>query len=315
MDREDFAFPACAFWHHETPMNNVIEQRRAALEQLSNDPLHMEEGTVAIVRGNNPLIAPLGTGTLFAVAGRYFVVTAGHVPVEASRQQSAMAISSATRGFVALSRPWIVATSANGDVYDRSIDVALYELNDSERAKLGSKKFLQLSDIALNVNWPTATFVAFGYPQMLCNSCAREEELYGLGGLKLMTGISKASAAGLELYDPNFHMLLDATDNGIFDENGKDTALKACHGSRPIPVALSSGLKGMSGCPVWRLTQRGQTEKRVKPDDWKLVGLLIGVYQETRIVKVTAWRAVVELIRLAFPDTTPALRLALLRVR
>lgn len=295
-------------------MEDISQQRKSTLQQVGDNPQNMEGATVAIVRGNNPCVAQHGTGILFAVAERYFVVTAGHVLIEARKIEADLGISSALRGFVATPGPWIVSKNVGGTVEESMIDIALYELNPSQRAALGGKVFLKLTDVAFEDNWETASFVLFGFPQMLCDSTTSEEQPVGLGALKFLTGQSRASTVALERYDPIVHFLLDAGDNGLFDENGNDTSLRG-RAPHTVAIPLHSGLKGISGCPVWRLSKRGQAARPARPEHWLLVGVQTGTYTERKAIKVTKWRAVMELMQASYPDLKPALRLMLPRAR
>src|SRR5688572_13614834 len=75
-------------------MASPSELEIAALAQWAEKitPAAIELSTVAIVRGNKPYVALLGTGTLFSIADQGFLVTAGHVALDAMKMDASLGI-------------------------------------------------------------------------------------------------------------------------------------------------------------------------------------------------------------------------------
>jgi hypothetical protein len=71
------------------------------------------------------------------------------------------------------------------------------------------------------------------------------------------------------------------------------------------------GLKGISGCSVWRVGDLDIPIDRWAESSAKLTGVVCAVYQAHGAIKVTRWIAVTTLIHSAFPDLQPVLNLHL----
>jgi hypothetical protein len=70
---------------------------RGVLRSLSASiPTTVNSSTVPIVKSHWPALRQLGTGTLFKIADRHFVVTAGHVLEDAAKNDATLAIAEVT---------------------------------------------------------------------------------------------------------------------------------------------------------------------------------------------------------------------------
>ena len=144
---------------------------------------------VAVVRGNRPIVEQIGSGNLFTVADRKFVVTAGHVVLKARRMEASLRVSGAKENFVATPGRWFHSSDGPDTEYS-SADLAIYPLNGEQVAGLQGKQFLRLSDVDFSKETPNAFFFLWGFPQVMCDLSASDEVRVGLGPMKLGTSIA-----------------------------------------------------------------------------------------------------------------------------
>jgi hypothetical protein len=122
---------------------------------------------VAIVVSQTPMVRQIGSGTLLAVADLRFVLTAAHVIREGNRLGLTLAISSGMSGnFTAVAGNWIISTGSGPGSEDDKYDVALYQLDDRQIARLGNAQFVRIADASFEADLSTGYFVVSGFPAM-----------------------------------------------------------------------------------------------------------------------------------------------------
>jgi len=98
--------------------------------------------------GNEP--RPLGTGTLFAVADKRFIVSAGHVISDIDKLSGmACAFVKGEQGEHGI-RLTPVPITGNAHRFEDPPDVAVMDLSAETSAALAGVRFLQLSDVELD---------------------------------------------------------------------------------------------------------------------------------------------------------------------
>lgn len=255
-----------------------------------------------IVKSNWPAIRQLGTGTLFKIADRHFVVTAGHVLDDAAKNDATLAIGGSDGRFVVVGGGWIKSAPAEaGDLYD----IAVHVLSEPAVARLSGAAFLRLSDVSFDSFSNHRFFALFGFPQIWATPSDKPSDEMKFKALQFSTFKYSGTTSGLQGYDPTVHLLLDAQDERVFDESGADMEFRLRQGIR---ASFPGDLEGISGCSVWKLGSEASVHDW-KPEDARLVAVQTGVYRERKVIKATRWAAVTTLIHQAYPELRPALAL------
>jgi hypothetical protein len=113
-------------------------------------------------------LIPFGTGSLFAIADRRFIVTAAHVPTMAQKQGYGFLCATTKKGkFTPLNRGcWRLM---------QKLDVAIFELSSQNSEDLEENSFLRLPDVALDANVKSGFFAIFAVPARWSESSLDEQ--------------------------------------------------------------------------------------------------------------------------------------------
>jgi hypothetical protein len=245
-----------------------------------------------------------GTGTLFRVAGRPFIVTAWHVAAISTKDNIQLYVSDCGQG--------ARAAALHGEVHvmtEDRCDVALCELPDEVVRMLSNRSFLNLSQIdrtlaPLKKGW----FYIHGYPT--CWSKPNKAVLrIGTQALTYGTVLYAGRADALNDYQPQLHILLDVSRSDNWAPDDGD-------------AAVPGDLGGISGCSIWQAYAQGQGQDAWTPDLARVVAVETCLCRmsarhgetqgcETLVIRGTRWAAVFELLRRKYPKLEPALRLRL----
>src|SRR5258705_13308992 len=104
---------------------------------------------------------PVGSGVLFGVAERRFVITARHIIDKLTPYDRLVIANHATSSKFTIAAPKIIR-GASAD-----LDLMLVPLDQSELDKLQGKSFVGLESLALTAQDDRNVFMLFGYPQEL----------------------------------------------------------------------------------------------------------------------------------------------------
>jgi len=276
-----------------------IKARRLALIQSmsSSIPPAVYESTVVIVAANAPNVRQIGTGTLFCVADRAFVITAGHVVREARKRGSGLGISGGNSHFIATAGTWI--TSTGDDSGNDHYDVSVYALDDRQVSKLAGKKFLRLQDVTFSDDLLKGFFVIFGFPQIWATASGRESETMLLKGFEFSTFAYLGDTTGLAGFDARYHLLLEAQHDYLYDQAGEEISFRTRFNT---PARLPDDLRGVSGCSVWQIGDLRTSVHQWSSASARLVGVQTGVYPSRGLIKATKWIAPSTLLYSAFPE-------------
>ncbi|VTR91565.1 unnamed protein product [Gemmata massiliana] len=236
---------------------------------------------------------PIGTGTLFEVADRKFIVSAGHV-VEAIDNLRGVACAFLP-GIVEHDRTRLTPVPVVGRAYrlEDPADVAVLALAQEAVATFSGVRFLRMVDVELRAE-PLGCGWACGFP----NEYIRDLDAHsrGVAPLTLASTILRHDGDGLSNFDPFTHFLLEANRANFGWADGS--------GAAPLPERLN----GISGCAVWQTwwPSRGRIDER-RARNIKVVGVQTGHYRNRGFIKATHWGVVAELIRQSFPELRPVL--------
>jgi hypothetical protein len=263
-------------------------------------PDTVANSTVVIAAGNDPFVRHFGSGTLFAVADRRFVVTAAHVLQQAMDYDSTVGIGGGSEGyFVAAIGNWIVPR-------DDRFDIAIYLLDQSQCERLGTCTFLRIADVSFDSDLSRGFFVVSGFPSIWSTVSTAEHESMQLRLLQYSTCAYGGDSTGLGDYDSRYHLLLDARPEHLFDASGATMRLRMPTGH---PARMPGDLSGISGCGVWMIGDLRVSCQSWRADQARLVGVETGVFHDRAAIKATRWNAVTTLLYSAFTDLGPTLKL------
>lgn len=267
-------------------------------------PRNLWRSTVAIVVSRKPTIYLLGTGSLFQVADERFVVTAGHVVRQAHTYDRTIGISGDSKSLISVHGDWMVSTS---DREEDPYDVAVFQLPERALARLTQYRFLRISDICLSPESKTGVFTVFGHPGIWATPSRDDHEPVNLKRLEYTAYSYQGRVRDLLDYDPKFHLLLDADPEEVTWEDGSPATFTRRNGAQ---AEFPRDLSGISGGPVWRIGDLSVPVTEWGRSATGLVGIETGVYQPSRVIRVTRWAAVTTLIHSAFPQLRHAIEVA-----
>jgi len=260
-------------------------------------------GTVAIVVAKRPAVHLLGTGSLFQIAYRRFVVTAAHVVRLAHEDDRTIGISGDSNSLISVHGDWISSASSSGE---DPFDVAVYSLPGAAVQQLSQFRFLRMTDASFGEQPKTAVFTLFGHPGIWASPSRDDGEKVQLKGLEYTAYAYERSVDNLLGYNPKYHLLLDAEAEQVMWTDGSRAEFTHRNGT---VVIFPRDLKGISGGPVWRTADLNLPIERWHPLSPSLAGMQTGVYQPSQVIRVTRWAAVTTLIHAAFPELRPAIDL------
>ena len=269
-------------------------------------PAAITDSTVVIVGANTPAVRHFGTGTLFSVADRKFVVTAAHVIHSARADQSTLGISGEVSNFIATPDSWFVSNGYQGSNGKDVLDVAVCALNEDQVAKLRNRIFLRLSDISFSDDLSHGYFLISGFPQIWSTACDQQVDTMKLRLLHFSTLSYQGDTSALGGYDARYHLLLDAKHDEILDESGDRFEFRMRSGAS---ARMPNDLHGVSGCSVWQIGDLRTPANQWRSDQTRLVAVETSVYPKRSLIKATRWKAVSTLIYTAFPELRSAIEM------
>ena len=237
-----------------------------------------------------------GTGTLFRIADKSFLVTASHVVTEAESRKFGLYISDAPSSVASRSRSVPLQGRVSGHNAKR-YDVCIWELPADVVAALGGRTFLSIhradrQDRRLRLN---GIYSMYGYPE--CWSQVRmADNFVDLTPIRVVAQQYQGDSSRMPDYDFELNLLLSL-------ESAPENLPDSPAGSPP-PL-----WHGISGCPIWQLSYEGLPSKLWTPNDAVIVGVQTGVSRNGTIIKGTRWWVVEAIIRHAYPELTEPLDL------
>jgi len=259
------------------------------LNRMVPERAHSSTVILFAARSAERQLVPFGTGSLFAIADRRFIVTAAHVQVDAEKLGFNFLCATTRKGkFTPLHQGvWGVM---------HKLDVAIFELSPKNAEDLEENMFLRLADVALDADMTSGLFVIFTVP-----ACWSESSFDDQSGplkakaLQFITTPYEGDVSLLADFDPTVHIAFAANDEHLRDHDGSKISW---------PDRLGKFLPGISGCAIWKIGDRADA----RPDAAaaRVVGVETGVYSCPGVIKGTRWDAVRSLIQQGFPELRSA---------
>lgn len=258
------------------------------------------DSAVGIIGSVSQNIRALGSGTLLAVGDVHFIVSAGHVIRDGKRLDATLAIGSGSSNLLATTRPWLIS----GDEEETDVhDIALYRLTSEEAGRLAQAKFVRIGDVDFSPDLSDAFFAVAGFPSMWTDAASTVGEPIRSRLAVYGTTSYERSSSGLEGFDAERHILLAAPREEMYNETGDLVGFRTRSG---FPTDFPDGLRGISGCGIWRLGSLRQT-----PALWgqpRLVGVETAVYNKAQAIRGTRWNSVTTFLHGAVPELRPVLQ-------
>lgn len=239
-----------------------------------------DRATVAFYGIQNDRIVKDRTGVLVRIAGATFILTASHDLREIVENNILLYVSwnERTELPIPLHDSRFHTTECESQLGERDVvrDVAAIRLGESAVQDIlaGGRTPLNLCDISMNQDRSPALFFMFGFPQ----AWFRVEQS-GPKCLPLVYGTGiydgehwSESQVG---YDPKVHLLLDFKRDAT-PASGQTPALPGYE-----------GIKGVSGCGIWRVTGLHGSFGNWKPTQCKLVAIQHRYYEKPGYLHTT----------------------------
>ncbi len=251
--------------------------------------LHIDAAVLPIfcgAEGYDPRLR--GTGTLYKIADRHFLVTAAHLIEEG------LVLFTARRGISDALIPLGRAT-----YYGDPFDLAVFSLSSEDVQHLPGAQFLNAASIAFPVEACPDTYYIYGYP---CEwetpyEKGRDGEIIPL---VVTTTPYDGEVPDYVDYNPYIHVLID-------------TEKKDFRGADNSEFLLPRKLVGMSGSSIWNVNPKGKTWDTWTPDDAKIVAVQVSAFPNSThaVSKGTRWMNVGRLLHEKFPELRPMIEMML----
>jgi hypothetical protein len=241
-----------------------------------------------------------GTGTLFSIGSRFFVLSAAHVLDYPGIFKIPYYVPSADQGEPVLLKITKIVSSPlpkgadplDIDMRDNDrFDIAIGELDSESAAKLTHYwRFARLMELDIATLARQAYHYVLGFPVSMTQSdpVARTSDVKALS---YATGLYEGQR---DSRDSSAELLLD------YPEQNQDAA--------GLPTTVPHP-RGISGCGIWRLLTPGKRMSDWSPDDVRLVGIEHRWRKVERYLVGTAIRHAMQLIYGRYDDLHPAMDL------
>lgn len=264
----------------ETPITKAVAHAASGLAARSTVPFVGELDGVAFVEG---------TGILFEIAGKHFIVTAAHVAE--SINKLGLGVPLGDHGADVWRPQGGTIHSARQDAHD----VALVHLDGDGELVARIKEhrtFLTVENVLMKRSSRLERYYVHGFPQ--ARARYSDGELWG-GLFCLVTGSYRGSTDDLEIpYKPEWHLLLDYEPKMKAD---------VADGSR----VSAESLGGISGCAVWAiLGDRPDSTIWTPEDNVKVVGVETAT-SKRGFIRATRWVVVANALKKIDPSLGPML--------
>jgi hypothetical protein len=225
---------------------------------------------VAIVIHKGPRPSLHGTRTLLKVADQHFVITAAHVITGGNSNL-----------FMIPSDSPLKVLFIGEAILANNMDVGVLELNPEEAKKIPPERFLRLDCFSTGVGASDSLYAVMGFPQMMFSLENKKIIKYH----HLATGW-EGNPEELEGYDKRFHFHIGANLDEARGPDGK--LIEFTYPSVPISAPFPQELKGISGGPVWKITNTPHCNYS-DSSHARIVGVECGVFQKAQCIRAVKW--------------------------
>jgi hypothetical protein len=254
---------------------------------LGAEGQHISVPVMPILRlhRDSDLFVHQGTGTLFEIGGRRFVVGASHVFDELIAGGGNLCYFIRGSGGAAVPLDGVLTGVRGG------FDVAAYRLADQCADLLESRWFLSLANVSLEPLSSSTRYVVHGFPAMW--SAPAGPEVWRASTFSCECTPYGGDLDVLKGYEPELHHVFVLDQSNLRFPDGTPGTVPDLH--------------GISGCSLWSYVPPSADEKRTIA---RVVSVQTGVYDSKPgrlLVKGTSWKAVLKLLVQKFPDLAPTI--------
>lgn len=285
-------------------------RRLAAMNRASQQAIeHLTTCTVPFIAEQEGKFWGVGSGVLFEIGERPFILTASHVFTKLQEVQRAhlpIFMSTAKPGvpFVRLDQVagyYSINPKDSGHPED-PLDVAMMILSrQAADALRGRMHFLHMPELDLDDGLGReGQYLTFGYPHSLLNQ-RDEERRVVYSPLHLISRVYAGGRGALPNHHPEVEVVVDFLPDAAKDSEGRPVALPAPHGA--------------SGCGIWRIVRADDDYERWHPSMLRLVGIEHTWNRQAHVLRGTRIRYVIAEMARRYEDIRPILELAYARPR
>lgn len=253
------------------------------------------DATVPFYAVQNDRIVRDRSGVLLRVGDEHFILTASHDLKAIVENDIYLYVGWSEEDLVPV--PTIDAVFHTTE--EESRDVAVIKLSsESSRRITSSSKPISLRNVARKCPDEQAFYLVSGYPLEWLTVLPDSIESTPLNYLcRLYNG--DTLPVDTFQYDPQLHLLLELSRGG-----------KTVNSAQDIPIPAKAGIKGISGCGVWRIVGYSPEAMRDwQPEQVSLVGIEHRYWERQGAVAATRIQYVLAFLAGGFPDVVPAMNL------
>jgi hypothetical protein len=251
--------------------------------------------TVPFYAVQNDAIVRDRSGVLLRVGDDHFILTASHDLKAIVDNNIYLYVGWCEEDLAPVPIPDAVFHTSD----EESLDVAIIKLStDSAKKILSSSKPISLRSVARECSDEKAFYLVSGYPKEWLSVLPDRIES---PPLNYFCRIYEGDALPLDRfkYDPKLHLLLE------FNRHGKKVT-----STDDTPIPPKSGIRGISGCGVWRIVGYSPNAMRDwKPEQVSLVGIEHRYWEKQGAVATTRIQHVLAFLAGGFPNVLPAMNL------
>jgi hypothetical protein len=256
-------------------------------------PTRLKGRPLQLLQARTRSCPSLASGFLLAVADARFIVTAAHVLDEAMSRDATLGVTAQGSTFVVPRNEWLRSTPQG-------------KLSDSELERFDVTRFLRLSDLCFDKKLNNGYFLICGFPNLWSTTADQRRETISFKMLQYSGPEYNGDVVGLEFYDRNNHLLIEALEENSFAPGGSGMDMRTRNGVR---AQFPGDLKGASGCGVWQIGNLSAPAANWAPSDAKLVGFFTATYPARGVIRATRCWAVTTAIWNAHPELRGAIKL------
>ena len=249
-----------------------------------------ERIVVPLVGYDDDRFCTIGTGTLFAVAEKTFLVTARHVLTDNLKLGFKLGVWNGIEG----TRPRQIGAQAYWP-NDKRADVAIFDLeNETMEYVRASKDVIRAGSLPRGIDgFPDGFYFAYGYPM---EEVIRSEDgkRAAFTPLRICTNLYHGPTP-FQDYDPKIHLLFCAEQGAAVGESGQ-------------PKKRPTDLGGISGGPVFLVKSLDGSAHGWSASNPCWAGIISGVYRGGDVLQATRTEALFTLIAAQYPGFDRAMQ-------
>lgn len=249
---------ACILTDCEEKAMSDVDEPPELLERVRKEALpRIFEATVPFYAVQNEQVVRDRSGVLFRVGADYFIITCAHYLADIIAGNIYLYVGNDPDNGL----PVPIPDALFHGTEDTSRDIAIFKLT-SRKAKIiaATKRPIGLADLALDIDRRPGFFVVCGFPQAwlsVLREAVDSAPLYFLASYYA----GEPSPTSEPKHDPNVHALFTFERKAIR------------HDLQEVTLPSLEGIKGISGCGVWRVLDEDQDLKAWRPEKCKLVAV------------------------------------------